>query len=77
MRHGRMLIAVPFLLLVWGCSTPPAPASLQASLLAPCPDLEAVQPADLGDLLEVAADTAIQYRQCAVRHNALVKALAR
>lgn len=47
--------------------TPPPPANLTS----PCPPLEEVQPADLGELLQECSDTAVRYRACAARHNEL------
>jgi hypothetical protein len=50
---------------------------MQANLLAPCPDLEAVEVTDMGDLLQACVDTNAQYRLCAARHNALAKAVGK
>lgn len=78
MKHALMLIAALFLLT--GCSSllkhvPGLSLGIPATLTAKCPDLEPVNPADMGDLLQVAVETSIQYRECATRHNALVDAI--
>lgn len=75
MRHALMLTAALYPLTACGYFAKPAPASLQANLLAPCPDLADTDVGDMGDLLNVCVDTAVQYRQCQARHNALVESL--
>ena len=76
MKPAKTSTAAVSLLLATACSTPvELPRFLRPeappSLTAPCPELEAIDVKDMGDLLAVCMDDAALYRQCREKHNAL------
>ena len=80
MRPFSVILIAACLLSLSACSTRPAPAQLDQSLLEPCPALQPI-PADGDGMMTVAElylssiDTATEYRICARRHAGLIDAL--
>lgn len=58
------------------CGKPPAPQVFQhANLTAKCPEPAPFDGSTSDDIVDAYLDLAAQYKDCAIRHNALVESL--